>query len=121
MSFEQSGRITHIGQTEEVGQSGFQKRALVISETNERGYMNEYAFEAVKDKVSMMDPLQVGQDVTVHFNVRCREYNGRWYTDLTAWRIQAEQTAPPAAPPQAPPPPPGPAPVEPQQDDQIPF
>ena len=123
MSFELSGRITHIGQTETVGQSGFQKRLLVIS-AEERGYTNEYAFEAVKDKVTMLDPLQIGQDVTVHFNVRCREYQGRYYTNLTAWRIQAEQTAPPAQPPQAPPPPPGPAQVEPQQPQQnsdIPF
>ena len=78
----------------------------------------------VKDKVTMLDPLQIGQDVTVHFNVRCREYQGRYYTNLTAWRIQAEQTAPPAQPPQAPPPPPGPAQVEPQQpqeNSEIPF
>ena len=30
---------------------------------------------------------KVGQDVDVSFNVESREYNGKYYTDLQAWKI----------------------------------
>jgi hypothetical protein len=30
---------------------------------------------------------KVGQDVDVSFNVDSREYNGKYYTDLQAWKI----------------------------------
>ncbi len=37
--------------------------------------------------------LRVGELYTVSVNVESREYNGRWYTDVRAWRIQAKQPA----------------------------
>lgn len=40
-----------------------------------------------QDKVQELDKYQVGDSVKVAFNVRGREYNGRWYNDLRAWRI----------------------------------
>ena len=32
---------------------------------------------------------QVGQQVTVDFNINGREYNGKWYVELKAWRVTA--------------------------------
>ncbi len=34
-----------------------------------------------------MEYNKVGQNVDVSFNVESREYNERWYTDLSAWKI----------------------------------
>lgn len=49
------------------------------------------------DKVKDMERYQVGDSVKVSFNVSSREYNGKWYTDLRAWRIsQAGVAAAPA-------------------------
>lgn len=31
--------------------------------------------------------LQVGEEVTVQIDVESREYQGRWYTDVKAWRV----------------------------------
>lgn len=39
------------------------------------------------DKVKDLERYQVGDSVKVSFNVSSREYNGKWYTDLRAWRI----------------------------------
>ena len=56
--------------------------------------------------------LHEGQAFIVSVNVESREYNGRWYTDVRAWRVQPKQAeapqqqyAAPAAPatPYAPP------------------
>ena len=40
------------------------------------------------DKVKDLDKYQVGDRVKVSFNLSSREYNGRWYTDVRAWRIE---------------------------------
>lgn len=61
------------------------------------------------EKVRDLDRFQVGDAVKVSFNVRAREFNGRWYNDLRMWRISAPGAAPAAGPaagpaPMAPPP-----------------
>lgn len=52
-----------------------------------------------QEKVDELARFQVGDGIKVSFNVRSREYNGRWYTDLRVWKLSqpgAAQT--PAAP-----------------------
>ena len=39
------------------------------------------------DKVADRDRDQVGDAVKVSFNLRAREYNGRWYNDVRLWKI----------------------------------
>ena len=48
------------------------------------------------NKESEVARLREGATYTVSFNLESREYNGRWYTDVRAWRVQAkeEQAAP---------------------------
>ena len=41
-----------------------------------------------EDKVRELDKYQVGDKVRISFNLSSREYNGRWYTDVRAWRIE---------------------------------
>ena len=51
------------------------------------------------DKVKELDKYQVGDKVKVSVNLSSREYNGRWYTDVRAWRIEpAGAVAPVQAP-----------------------
>ena len=48
-----------------------------------------------EDKVRDLDKYQVGDKVRISFNLSSREFNGRWYTDVRAWRIEpAGQAAP---------------------------
>lgn len=41
-----------------------------------------------EDKVRELEKYQVGDRVKISFNLSSREYNGRWYTDVRAWRIE---------------------------------
>lgn len=57
------------------------------------------------NKESDVARLKEGAAYTVSVNIESREYNGRWYTDVRAWRIQPKQddaaastSAPAAAP-----------------------
>ena len=34
-----------------------------------------------------LDKHQIGDQVKVAFNLRAREYNGRWYNDVRVWKI----------------------------------
>ena len=62
-----------------------------------------------QDKVQDLGKYQVGDKVKVSFNLKSREYNGRWYNDLQIWKI-APAGAQPAAPVQQPAPQAKPAP-----------
>ena len=46
--------------------------------------MNVWGEEKVKD----LEKYQIGDKVKISFNLSSREYNGRWYTDVRAWRIE---------------------------------
>ena len=47
--------------------------------------------------------LKEGAVYNVSVNIESREYNGRWYTDIRAWRLQPKQAETPAAMPDLPP------------------
>ena len=64
--------------------------------------------------------LREGATYTVSVNVESREYNGRWYTDVRAWKIEKVQASAPAHGEGSDPPPP--ADFEPNaQTDDLPF
>ena len=48
-----------------------------------------------EDKVRDLDKYQVGDKVKISFNLSSREFNGRWYTDVRAWRIEPAGAAAP--------------------------
>jgi hypothetical protein len=52
-----------------------------------------------EDKINEYN-LQIGSEVTVSFDINAREYNGRWYNDIRAWRVvpAAQAAAPEAVP-----------------------
>ena len=53
------------------------------------------------DKALDATGLKPGERVQVSANVESREHNGRWYTEVRAWKISRQSAAAPAAmPPQ---------------------
>lgn len=47
-----------------------------------------------QDKVQELGKYNEGDKVKVAFNLRSREFNGRWYTDIQIWRISPAGQAP---------------------------
>lgn len=70
----------------------FSVREFVITTADK--YPQEVMFQTVNDKMDVIAPYGQGQEVTVSFNVRGREYNGKYYNTLDAWKVQGEATAP---------------------------
>lgn len=67
------------------GKSGEWKKQEFIVETTDQ-YPKKVCISAWGDKVDQF-ALTEGDDVTVSVNLESREYNGRWYTDVRAWKV----------------------------------
>lgn len=85
MSFEISGSIKNIF-PEQTFKGGFNKREFLLS-TKDGKFEQDVNFECVKDKVELVDHLKEGDAVTVSFDIRCREWQGKYFTNLVAWKI----------------------------------
>ncbi|MBQ9603107.1 MAG: DUF3127 domain-containing protein [Paludibacteraceae bacterium] len=79
-------------------------------------YPRKVHFEVFGEDRIKQNPCDVDQLVTVSFDIESREFNGRWYTSIRAWRIQQgdmTQAVPGATPNVAPVATPQPAPAAP--------
>lgn len=85
------GEIVHIGEVETLPTGNTEKRIFVI-EIEPGQYSQQIGFELFKDKVTLINAYEVGQTVTVSFNIRGKEWKGKWYVNLQAWRIAASST-----------------------------
>lgn len=87
MAFDLTGKVKLI-QEPQTFASGFTKRELIVT-VEDGKYPQEISLECLQDKVSLLDGLNVGQEVKVSFDIRGREYNGRYFNNLVAWKIES--------------------------------
>ena len=70
------------------GKNGeWKKQEYVIEYNIESDYPKKMLFNLWGDKIAESN-IQVGQEIKVVFDIDCREYNGRWYNDVKAWKIE---------------------------------
>ena len=94
-TYELTGTITHIFDTQTFP-SGFIKREFVINDNADK-FPQYIKFEATKEGCGRLDGYNVGDTVTVKFNIRGNEYNGKFFVNLQCWKIEkAEQEQAPA-------------------------
>ena len=60
-------------------------------------YPRKVHFEVFGEDRIKQNPCELDQLVTVSFDIESREFNGRWYTSIRAWRIQQGDTTQAAA------------------------
>lgn len=109
MTLELEGRIkTKLPAQGGTSARGSWVRQDFVVEYQDGNYMSEACFSAWgQERVDELARFNDGDAVKVSFNVRAREYGGRWYNDLRVWRLgaagaPAQQVAPQAAPQPAP-------------------
>lgn len=71
------------------GKNGMWKKQLFVVETL-GNYPKKVAFAAWGDKTDALQHIQPGNVVKVFFDPESREFNGKFYTDLKAWRIELD-------------------------------
>ena len=69
------------------GKNGPWKKQDFIVETGD-AYPKKVCISVWGDKIDTTK-LQPGNQLTIDFDVESREYNGRWYTDVKAWKIES--------------------------------
>ena len=64
-----------------------------VLETQEQ-YPKKLAFDVTNDKIDQLN-IQLGEILTVQFDINAREYNERWFNSVNAWNvIRQTQQAP---------------------------
>lgn len=86
MAFEVEGRLHRLFATEQKS-SSFQTREFVL-EIADGNYPQLIKFQAVQDRCALLDRFSEGDTVKVSFDLRGREWNGKYLTNLNAWRIE---------------------------------
>ncbi len=66
----------------------WQKMSFVIEIDSK--YNNQICFDLFgEDKIAMLDQ-EIGSELKVYFNLSSREFNGRYYTQAQAWKIESQ-------------------------------
>lgn len=70
------------------------QRQDVVFDYNDGGQFSRKISVTFFNKESDVAKLREGETYLVSVNIESREYNGRWYTDIRAWRVQPKQQQP---------------------------
>jgi hypothetical protein len=88
MSFETLGTLHKVFDTENKTAS-FQAREFVIR--HDGNYPQFIKFQLTQDRCDMINAFKEGDFIKVSFDLRGREWNDKYFTNLNAWRIDAAQ------------------------------
>lgn len=88
---ELTGKLKVIGDAQQVSDK-FKKREFVLTDDSSE-YPQHISFVLTQDKCGLLDNSKVGDKMTVHFNLRGREWNSpkgetKYFNTLEVWRIQ---------------------------------
>lgn len=88
---EVQGTIKLINEEQTFGSSGFRKREVVV--TTSEDYPQMLLIEFVQDKCDLLNSYSVGQDVKISINLRGREWINpegvaKYFNSLQGWRIE---------------------------------
>jgi hypothetical protein len=85
------------------GKNGTWKKQDIVVETSDQ-YPKKICVSIWGDKAPE-GSLRVGNMLDISFDVESREYNGKWYTDVKAWKVEVQGATPqtqPFIPPEPP-------------------
>ena len=96
---EFKGRVTAVLPIERgVGNRGPWARATIVVEYESGQYPKSIAMQNMKDAENF-GKIRVGQTGTFKVDFKTREYNGKFFTDITCWGWSLDQQAPSSVPP----------------------
>ncbi|MFM2392865.1 MAG: hypothetical protein RLZZ546_847 [Bacteroidota bacterium] len=94
MNFEIDG-VLHKLYDIESKTASFQTREFVIATDGQ--YPQYVKFQAVQDRCTILDGYKEGERIKVSFDLRGREWQGKYFTNLNAWKVDKVSAAPAAS------------------------
>jgi single-strand DNA-binding protein len=88
---EIKGTIIKIGEKKTVGANNSELIEFVIK--TEDQYPQELPFQSWKSIADKIEQMNVGDKVTVHYNLRGKEFNGKHYLSGDCWKIVVDSEA----------------------------
>lgn len=94
MSYELTGKLVAKFETVQRTES-FRTREFAVEKTddiNGRTIVNYVKFQCVQDRVSIVDAVNIGDEIKVYFNIKGskweKEGKTNYITNLDAWRVE---------------------------------
>ena len=89
MAMELKGKVIQLLPLQSgMGRKGQWRKQEFILETQSQ-YPKKVCLSIWGDKIDQFG-VNEGDDVSVAVDLESREYNGRWYTDVKAWKIEVQ-------------------------------
>lgn len=92
MAYEMVGKLHKKFETESKT-SSFQAREFVL-ESMDSTYTQYIKFQLTQDRCSIIDNIKEGEQLKVYFDLRGREWNEKYFTNLNAWKVEAQSSTP---------------------------
>jgi hypothetical protein len=91
MSLQVKGKLKVKG-SEQAINDRFRKREFVLTDDSSQ-YPQHISFQLTQDKCALLDAYNIGDEMTVSFNLRGREWTSpkgeiKYFNSLEAWRIE---------------------------------
>jgi hypothetical protein len=120
MGFEVSGKLHTIFETKQITDR-FQKREFVVEVADNSRYPQTVLFQLTGDRVDAIEGCSVGDNVTVEFSLRGREWTSpkgetKFFNSLDVWKVQRDGASQGDEPP-----PPMEPPPDIDAEDDLPF
>lgn len=96
--FQIKGKLKVKGNEQAVSER-FRKREFVLTDDSSQ-YPQYISFQLTQDKCSLLDTVNIGDEINVSFNLRGREWKSpqgeiKYFNSLEAWRIEKQGTSQP--------------------------
>jgi single-strand DNA-binding protein len=96
MSYESVGKLYKKFATESKSEK-FQVREFVI-EIADGQYPQLIKFQLAQERCQLLDGYEEGEEIKVHFDLRGREWQGKFFSTLNCWRLEKSDGSPSAKP-----------------------
>jgi len=93
--------ILKVKKDEQEVSSKFRKREFILTDNSSSQYPQHISFQLTQDKCNLLDSVREGDNITVHFNLRGREWTSpqgeiKYFNTLEAWKIDKQGASAPA-------------------------
>ena len=93
MSFKTTGKVLQIlPEIKGINARGEWKKQEFIIEVEDGQFPKKICFSVMNDKNGIFEKLKLDKDVEVSFSIESREFNGKWYSNNNAFRVDLVQS-----------------------------
>tara|TARA_B100000678_G_C18210088_1_gene502953 strand:- start:1740 stop:2087 length:348 start_codon:yes stop_codon:yes gene_type:complete len=88
------GKLVEIFDTVQITET-FKKREFIIQDNKNPEYPEYIKIELIQDKVELLNPLNVGDEINVLINIKGRKWedkegNIKYFNSIQGWKIESE-------------------------------